>query len=423
MEIQHHKGFDVVPGEEGRKRTLQNPALLRLVESLSGGRGSLGALGSPTLIPAVGQGVTIPAPVIADNTTCTLFVGNVKVGSKDLVLRDFLNAAMKQVGLTNGEDPIYNVRMNNKFAFIDLRTPEDASNALNLTGIPFMGEYLKLSRPTKYSGPITQSKSWAEMIGQEKSMYSNTPDLSTKNYREVFVGNLPLDMQEAQPLGEFLNLSMRKLGFASAAGKDPVVNVRMNKKFCFVEFFTVEEAINATNFNGIPFRGTTLTIKSPSNVKRNSRIQFFSWEGMLRRWLDNTLKLIVSGEISNVICFENMLSEEELKSRNIVDEVVMDAREECSRYGKVLGTQVKKISACVRIFVEMETSQSAKDAMCALKGRDFNSRHVNSKFYPTSAYSQGNYDMLIADVPICAASSTGNMSTTAQEFMMESMTS
>ena len=159
MEIQHHKGFDVVPGEEGRKRTLQNPALLRLVESLSGGsRGSLG-LGSPTLIPAVGQGVTIPAPVIADNTTCTLFVGNVKVGSKDLVLRDFLNAAMKQVGLTNGEDPIYNVRMNNKFAFIDLRTPEDASNALNLTGIPFMGEYLKLSRPTKYSGPITQSKS------------------------------------------------------------------------------------------------------------------------------------------------------------------------------------------------------------------------------------------------------------------------
>lgn len=421
MEDQRGRGFDVLPGEEDRKRVLQNPALLRLVESLSGGSNSVETLGAaPTLIPApVGLGVTIPAPVIADSTTCTLFVGNVKVGSNETVLRDFLNAAMKQVGLANGEDPIYGVRMNNKFAFIDLRTPEDATNALNLTGIPFFGEYLKISRPTKYSGPNTQSKTWAEMIGQEQDMYSHTPDSNTKNYREIFVGNLPMDMQESQPLAEFFNLSLRKLGLASCSGKDPVVNVRMNKKFCFVEFFTVEEAINATNFNGIPFQGTTLTIKSPSNVKRSLRIQFFSWEGMLRRWIDDTLKLIVSGELSNVICLENMLSEAELGNQNIIDEVVQDAREECSRHGKVLGTQLKKISSRIRMFIDMDTPESAKTAICALKGRDFNSRHVNSKFYPSSAYREGKYDMRIADIPICAASSSGHVYTTAAEFMTE----
>lgn len=426
MEGEGLRGFDVIAGDEARQRALRNPALLLLVESISADGNRAGVMGSHVVIPPpLGIGTTIPAPAaIADSANCTLFVGNVKVGSKNTVLRDFLNAAMKQVGLANGEDPIYNVRMNNKFAFIDLNTPDDATNALNLTGIPFLGEYLKLSRPTKYSGPITQSKTWGEMIGQETNNYSTSPDTNTKNYREVFVGNLSLDMVDPQPIVDFFNLVMRKLGFSSSSGKDSVVNARMNKKFCFVEFFTVEEAINATNFNGIPFNGTPLTIKSPSNIKKNSRIQFFSWEGMLRRWMDGTLKLLISGELSNVICLDNMLFEADMRNQNIVDEVVMDAREECTRHGRVLSTRALLFSdgtGRTRVLIEMETVQSAKDALCILKGRDFNARQVISKFYSSNAYRAGNLELRIEDVPVCAASTSGGMITTAKEFMSESL--
>lgn len=97
-----------------------------------------------------------------------LFVGNVLAsGVSDAILKDFLNAAMKQVGLITGpDDPIVTCRMNAKFGFIELRTPEDAKNALNLNGIPFMGQCLKISRPSKYVGPASQPKTWQEITGQ-----------------------------------------------------------------------------------------------------------------------------------------------------------------------------------------------------------------------------------------------------------------
>jgi splicing factor U2AF subunit len=316
--------------------------------------------------------------------------------------------------------------MNNKFAFMDLRTPEDATNALNLTGIPFLGEHLKISRPSKYSGPFVQTKTWGEMIGQAPSVGSAVPDTNTKNYREVFVGNLPMDMVAPEPIYEFFNLVMRKLGFASSLsiGKDPVVNVRMNKKFCFVEFFTVEEAIIAKNFDGIPFNGGSLSIKSPSNVKKNPDIQLFSWEGMLRRWVDGELKLAVSGETTNIICLENMLTEEELLSQDAVDQVLRDTREECmivcAEQGQVLDIQFKAVSTLSsrgRIFIEMEALESAKEVMCALKGRDFDSRYVCSKFYPLGAYKEGNFGLNLPDVPICALSPSGAFVTSAHEFM------
>ena len=97
-----------------------------------------------------------------------LFVGNVLAsGVSEAVLKDFLNSAMKQVGLITGpEDPIVTCRMNAKFSFIELRTPDDAKNALNLNGIPFMGQCLKISRPSKYIGPSYQAKTWQEITGQ-----------------------------------------------------------------------------------------------------------------------------------------------------------------------------------------------------------------------------------------------------------------
>ena len=97
-----------------------------------------------------------------------LFVGNVPAsGVSDTVLKEFLNSAMRQVGLDNGpEDPIITCRMSAKFSFIELRTPEISKAALSLNGIPFMGQCLKISRPSKYIGPPYQAKTWQEITGQ-----------------------------------------------------------------------------------------------------------------------------------------------------------------------------------------------------------------------------------------------------------------
>jgi hypothetical protein len=57
-----------------------------------------------------------------------LFVGNTPDGTNEVVLMDFLNAAIQQVNLvpTPG-NPIVQCRVSDKFAFIELRTIEEAN--------------------------------------------------------------------------------------------------------------------------------------------------------------------------------------------------------------------------------------------------------------------------------------------------------
>lgn len=64
----------------------------------------------------------------------------------------FLNGALRKVNLALNVpgDVITNTRVSDKFAFIQLRSEHETSNALNLSGIPFMGAFLKVSRPGKY---------------------------------------------------------------------------------------------------------------------------------------------------------------------------------------------------------------------------------------------------------------------------------
>ena len=101
-------------------------------------------------------------------------MGNVLAAVKDTVLRDFLNAAMQQVELVkSGENPITSVRMNQKYAFIELTSALDANKALNLYGIPFMGQTLVIKRPTNYKGPDTPAKTWNDLIEFSDGAYSS----------------------------------------------------------------------------------------------------------------------------------------------------------------------------------------------------------------------------------------------------------
>lgn len=50
-----------------------------------------------------------------------------------------------QVGLNVAPgNPVTSCRLNSKFAFCVMRTPEEAAKALNLNGIPYLGNVLKL---------------------------------------------------------------------------------------------------------------------------------------------------------------------------------------------------------------------------------------------------------------------------------------
>merc|ERR1711935_1021649 len=82
----------------------------------------------------------------------------------------FLGNAMEQVGLNvMAGNPINSCRVSGKFAFIELRTPQEAANALNLNNIPFMGAQLRVGRPSKWTGPSDQHGNWEDILAKYMS--------------------------------------------------------------------------------------------------------------------------------------------------------------------------------------------------------------------------------------------------------------
>ena len=96
-----------------------------------------------------------------------LFVGNTTPEMTDQMLKDFLGSAMEQVGLNIMEgNAITLCELFGKYAFIELRTPREAANALNLNNIPFMGSHLQITRPSKYKGEPEQHSNWEHILAR-----------------------------------------------------------------------------------------------------------------------------------------------------------------------------------------------------------------------------------------------------------------
>lgn len=96
-----------------------------------------------------------------------LFVGNTTPDMTDQMLKDFLGTAMGQVGLTIMDgNPITLCEMFGKYAFIELRTPRETTNALNLNNIEFMNTKLQITRPAKYQGVFEEHMNWEQVLAR-----------------------------------------------------------------------------------------------------------------------------------------------------------------------------------------------------------------------------------------------------------------
>jgi RNA recognition motif-containing protein len=170
---------------------------------------------------ALPQGVVLDAE--QEKVNRELFVGNTTPEMTEGMLTEFLGNAMEQVGLNvMAGNPITACRVSGKFAFIELRTPQEAANALNLNNIPFMGTQLRVGRPSKWNGPPDNHGNWEDILAKYMS-------------GELQLGNMPsVDMSAA-------------LGGASvpsaAAVKSRVVELQ--------NMLTEEDLKDSTEFNEI----------------------------------------------------------------------------------------------------------------------------------------------------------------------------
>ena len=117
-------------------------------------------------------GQPLPANAILDASADEkihreLFVGNTTPEMTAEMLQEFLGNSMLQVGLNVlPGNPVSACRVSGKFAFIELRTPQEAANALNLNNIPYMGAQLRVGRPSKWTGQDTPHGNWEDILAK-----------------------------------------------------------------------------------------------------------------------------------------------------------------------------------------------------------------------------------------------------------------
>lgn len=105
--------------------------------------------------------------ILLNATNSELFVGNTTPEMTDQMLKDFLGSAMEQVGLSIMDgNPITLCEMFGKYAFIEMRTPREATNALNMNNILFMGSNLQITRPAKYNGKVEEHMNWEHVMAR-----------------------------------------------------------------------------------------------------------------------------------------------------------------------------------------------------------------------------------------------------------------
>jgi len=333
-----------------------------------------------------------------------LFVGNTPPGTSEALLLQFLNGAMKRVGICRqDETPLIQCRVNSKFAFVECVSIDDANRALSLNGIPFLGSCLKVSRPSKYVGPHVPAKTWQQLTGQP--IPANVTPLTEgsaedKINRELFVGNTTPEMS-AEMIMDFLGKALVQVGLASKPG-NPIVACRVSGKFAFVELRSIEEAAKALNLNNIPYMGTQLRVGRPSKYTGPST-PHGNWEDILSRYLSGELKLPSEGgsvskaksdtvKVTKVVELENMLTLQDLQNDEEFTEIFEDTKVECSQFGTVKNVVIPRSGPGVtKIFLEYASTDDATKAIRGLRGKTFDGKKVKANYFDEEAFLKKDF--------------------------------
>jgi splicing factor U2AF subunit len=336
-----------------------------------------------------------------------LYIGNLPDGVPEPQLASFLNAAILQAELnTQPGMPILSVRCNGKFAFAEFRSAEEASNAMNLNGIVIVGHALNVGRPSAYKGPATQNIRWeqlmAEKIKQNPELATTAigiagggavvssggggGDPATKIARELYIGNMPENCTD-MGLVQFFNEELTKRGWSNSTMLgNPCMVARLNGRFAFVEFRSVEETDMALQLNGAMYNGCSLRVGRPR-----------AYQGPPGSEGAQAANPQYPGA-TEAIQMANMVTIDELKDDEEYADILEDIKGEMEKHGAVAGFEVPRPPAegevpesCGIIYIKYTEVANAIKAKIEMEGKTFGGNDVECEFYPLDKFDAGQW--------------------------------
>ncbi|EDO48329.1 predicted protein [Nematostella vectensis] len=319
-----------------------------------------------------------------------LYVGNIPFGVTENLMIEFFNAKMKEAKLNTAPgNPVIAAQINTEqnFAFIELRSVEETTQAMAFDGIILQGQALKIRRPKDYQPiPGMSENASVHVPGVVSTVVPDSP-------HKIFIGGLPNYLNEDQ-VKELLSSFGELRAFNLV--KDSATGLSKGYAFCeYVDLGITDVAIQG--LNGMQLGDKKLIVQRASvGAKQNlNNPQAMNMVPAQLQIPGLDISMAVPGAVAatEVLALMNMVTPDELGDDEEFEEIYDDVREECSKYGRVKSMEIPRPMEGLmeppgvgKIFVEFSSIDDAKKAAAALGGRKFANRVVVTSYYPPEEY-------------------------------------
>ncbi|KAL8580405.1 U2 small nuclear RNA auxiliary factor 2 [Nucella lapillus] len=328
--------------------------------------------------------VTLPGSAMSRQAR-RLYVGNIPFGVTEESMMDFFNHQMKITGLAQAEgSPVIAVHINldKNFAFLELRSVDETTQALAFDGITYENQPLKIRRPSDYKPlPGMAENPTLAVPGVVSTVVQDSA-------HKIFVGGVPSYLQEDQ-LKELL-LSFGPLKAFNLV-RDNATG--LSKGFAFCEYVDPNMTDQAcAGLNGMQLGDKKLIVQRASVGAKGAQNQ-----APVQLQVPGLNLNQGSGMPTEVLCLMNMIMPEELTDEEEYEDILEDVKEECSKYGIVHSLEIPRpikgveVPGVGKIFVEFNSIVDCQKAQQALAGRKFSNRVVVTSYFDPDAYHRREF--------------------------------
>lgn len=287
-----------------------------------------------------------------------LYIGNLPPNISPFDLLNFMNAQFMAAGIfaANPGPPVVDtsVAHDGAYAFIELRTPQEATMAMAFDGLVFQGQALRVRRPKDYVAMPEDSLVPDVRVEGLDIVSTNVEDSPHK----VFVGGLPAHLNE-QDVKELLSLFGKLKAFNLVRDS----HTSMSKGYAFCVYADAEKTdVACQSLNGMKIGDKTLVVQRASTNPRRldgEGGEVVSGLNPMQKYTSSILNLSTpmptifahlqasgivpsSPEPSAVVVLLNMVDITEDFEDDYYNRVVADARAEAETYGALKAVYIPR---------------------------------------------------------------------------------
>ncbi|XP_954897.1 snrnp splicing factor (U2AF), putative [Theileria annulata] len=338
-----------------------------------------------------------------------IYIGNIPPVGDIEILMDIINQALISVnGTSMPGNPCLKgwISSDGHYAFIELRTMEEASNCMQLTGLNIMGHNIKVNRPKTYDADVFSKAPSPTVPTLDPSLLAMGVQALKSAKEQIAAASDILAAEKAKSITDRLCL----VGIPKDMEQQTVVDLLQSQGTIKFTHFIMEKGEMVVLFEYENLEDQKSALESlPKQGYRvimaiDAVTQGIISPQQIKTQLANCS--LMKAEIpTRALLLSNLVSKEELDDDEEYVDIIDDIRCECELYGVVLRVELPRVpkglseeemnsfdpTSVGSGFVLFSTVDSASKARKVLDGRKFGQRTVHAHFFSELYFLTGRF--------------------------------